>query len=64
MQISLMDELRESQNLLDSYWIWWEFMVKGTKIEKKNKREESETCIGCSRLVRFGKIWGESEEVK
>ena len=35
MQISLMDELRESQNLLDSYWIWWEFMVKGTKIEKK-----------------------------
>ena len=39
-------------------------MVKGTKIEKKGTRGESEKCIGCSRLFRFGKIWGESEEVK
>lgn len=39
-------------------------MVKGTKIEKKNgRRGGSEKFIGCSGMVRFGKIWGESGEV-
>ena len=58
MQISLMDELRESQNLLDSYWIWWEFMVKGTKIEKKKIKGKSQKSVlgvlDWLGLARFG----------
>ena len=43
--------------MLDSYWIWWEFMVKGTKIEKKDKKESQKSeldALDWLGLARFG----------